>query len=192
MGKEHHEQLPGEHPDDHGRQVNHRHVHGHHSVQTPHHEISSPSLGHHKQILSSSHQNHENTSTSVQKSSSQKNSISSSQRARDNHQPNHHQHNTDHHSDGIHVEKHHTHNSMSTINGLWMLVDGIGLALITAATVLEGYELWIHFFHQYWETNTTSLTLWFLGRTCQIIGLMFLIGITSHILFQFRFHFTDK
>jgi hypothetical protein len=57
-----------------------------------------------------------------------------------------------------------------------MLIDGIGLAIITAATILEGYELWIHFFHKYWEANTTSLILWFLGRTFQIIGLVFLIG----------------
>lgn len=69
--------------------------------------------------------------------------------------------------------------SMNTINGLWMLIDGIGLAIITAATILEGYELWYHFFHKYWESNTTSLTLWFLGRTFQIVGLLFLIGMRA-------------
>jgi hypothetical protein len=85
------------------------------------------------------------------------------------------------HSDSVHRPHGHgdKHNSMASLNGLWMLIDGIGLAMITAATVLECYELWTHFFHKYWELNTTSLTLWFLGRTCQIIGLMFLIGHAS-------------
>jgi hypothetical protein len=59
---------------------------------------------------------------------------------------------------------------------LWMLVDGIGLAIIAGATLLEGVKLWNEYFHVFWETNPNSLGFWFSGRTCQLIGLFFLIG----------------
>lgn len=71
-----------------------------------------------------------------------------------------------------------SHNHNNTVMGLLMLVDGIGLAIITTATILEGYDLWIEFFHPYWDAHTVSLFLWFTGRTFQIIGLLFLIGTT--------------
>lgn len=144
-----------EHSDDHGRQVSHRHPQQHsHS----HHVLGSPSTGHKQLAHSTSAHNNLHL---------------------------HHAHSSiDHHShphsgSGHHHHHHHSHeklSSLNTINGFWMLIDGIGLAIITAATILEGYELWIHFFHKYWEVNTTSLILWFLGRTFQIIGLVFLIG----------------
>lgn len=73
----------------------------------------------------------------------------------------------------------HSHSSTNAILGLWMLLDGIGLAIITTATILEGYELWTDFFNKYWDYNTGSLSLWFTGRTFQIIGLLFLIGMLS-------------
>lgn len=58
---------------------------------------------------------------------------------------------------------------------LWMLVDGIGLAIIAACTILEGFELWKDYFNEYLEMNVSSLTFWFSGRFCQIVGLMSLI-----------------
>lgn len=58
---------------------------------------------------------------------------------------------------------------------LWMLVDGIGLAIIAACTILEGFELWKDYFNEYLEYNVPSLTFWFSGRFCQVVGLMSLI-----------------
>lgn len=58
---------------------------------------------------------------------------------------------------------------------LWMLVDGIGLAIITACTIMEGFELWKDYFNEYLEYNVPSLTFWFSGRFCQVVGLMSLI-----------------
>jgi hypothetical protein len=68
------------------------------------------------------------------------------------------------------------HNSSSAVTGLWMLVDGIGLAIITTATILEGYELWKEVFQVNWDFNSGSLMLWLIGRSSQILGLLLLIG----------------
>lgn len=144
--------------DDHGRHVNHRH-HTHH-IPPP---ITSSNSTH-----TYSHPPSTLPPSSTSSSTVLGKSVSNSQ------QDHAMTHNTDDH--GHKNNSHNSHNSMNTLNGLWMLIDGIGLAIITAATILEGYELWIHFFHNYWASNTTSLTLWFLGRTFQIIGLLFLIG----------------
>jgi hypothetical protein len=70
----------------------------------------------------------------------------------------------------------HGHGMHSGLNGLWMLIDGIGLAIITTATILEGYELWLEIFQSHWATNMLSEILWFAGRSFQVIGLFFLIG----------------
>eukprot|EP01040_Poterioochromonas_malhamensis_P016053 gene16053-18121_t len=77
--------------------------------------------------------------------------------------------------------EHSSHNvqHISSIAGLWMLVDGIGLAIITAATILEGIELWKGVFKANWSDNSGSLLFWLCGRTSQIIGLFFLIGHAS-------------
>lgn len=80
---------------------------------------------------------------------------------------------------GAHHIAHHTATHSTTSLGLLMLVDGIGLAVITAATVLEGFEFWSELFSPYWLTNEFTLSLWFMGRTSQIIGLIFLIGHAS-------------
>jgi hypothetical protein len=56
-----------------------------------------------------------------------------------------------------------------------MLVDGIGLALIAACTILEGIELWNDYFYEYWASNFPSLIFWFSGRTSQVAGLIFLL-----------------
>jgi hypothetical protein len=68
------------------------------------------------------------------------------------------------------------HNSSSAVTGLWMLIDGIGLAIITTATILEGYELWKEVFQVNWDFNSGSLMLWLIGRSSQILGLLLLIG----------------
>ena len=70
---------------------------------------------------------------------------------------------------------HHHHNHHSTL-GLWMLVDGVGLAIIASATVMEGIHLWKEIFHELWGVNELSMIYWFGGRTLQVVGLMFLIG----------------
>ena len=58
---------------------------------------------------------------------------------------------------------------------LWMLVDGVGLAIIAACTILEGFQLWNDYFNEYLEFNVPSLTFWFSGRFCQLVGLISLI-----------------
>jgi hypothetical protein len=60
--------------------------------------------------------------------------------------------------------------------GLWMLVDGIGLAIIAAATIMEGVHLWKESMSSQWNGNEMSLLYWFGGRTLQVTGLIFLIG----------------
>lgn len=93
-------------------------------------------------------------------------------------------HHPSHHSNSIHYQ--HPHVTYTGHNlGLLMLFDGIGLALITTATVLEGFDMWSELFSDHWSTNSFGLSCWLTGRTCQIIGLMFLIGkyivIDTHI-----------
>jgi len=60
--------------------------------------------------------------------------------------------------------------------GLWMIVDGIGLAIVAGATILEGMRLWKNSFHLFWLTQKTSLLYWFGGRSLQVSGLTVLIG----------------
>lgn len=75
-------------------------------------------------------------------------------------------HSTSHqHSDAQHI--------------LTMLIDGVGLAMVAGATLLEGVVLWKAFFHEYWHTHTLSLGFWFLGRFCQVFGLMLLIAFAA-------------
>lgn len=70
----------------------------------------------------------------------------------------------------------HTHHAAPSSMGLWMLVDGIGLAVVAGATIMEGIHLWKEFYHSYWETEALCLLFWFGGRTLQVVGLTFLIG----------------
>lgn len=60
--------------------------------------------------------------------------------------------------------------------GLWIIVDGIGLAIVAGATILEGMHLWKESFHLFWLTQKTSLMYWFGGRSLQVSGLTVLIG----------------
>jgi hypothetical protein len=73
-------------------------------------------------------------------------------------------------------------NNVNNINShssdlLWMLVDGIGLAIVAGATIMEGVHLWKEFFHSFWNTyNNISIIFWLLGRSCQVFGIVILIG----------------
>ena len=70
---------------------------------------------------------------------------------------------------------HHHLNSTNTAAGLWMLVDGIGLALITACTILEAFDMWKHYYRAFWISNSLPLTIWFGGKVSQVVGLLFLL-----------------
>lgn len=71
---------------------------------------------------------------------------------------------------------HHSHHNEMFMHGMIMMIDGIGLAMVAGSTLLEGFVLWKAFFHSYWNTFPVSLLFWFLGRACQVIGLMILIS----------------
>ncbi|RYH32195.1 hypothetical protein EON65_01070 [archaeon] len=83
-----------------------------------------------------------------------------------------------------HHGHHHNHLSYNATVGLLMLIDGIGLAIITTATLLEAFDLWETIFDGYWGTNQVPSSLWLIGRTSQIIGLLFLIGKLRHMYLQ--------
>jgi hypothetical protein len=73
-------------------------------------------------------------------------------------------------------------NNVNNVNShssdlLWMLVDGIGLAIVAGATIMEGIHIWKEFFHSFWNTyNNISIIFWLLGRSCQVFGIVILIG----------------
>ena len=85
------------------------------------------------------------------------------------HQGPHHQH-----QQQAHGQAHHHSGHAHEI--LMMLIDGVGLAMVAGATLLEGVVLWKAFFHEYWHTHTMAIAFWFLGRFCQVFGLMLLVG----------------
>lgn len=70
----------------------------------------------------------------------------------------------------------HSHHAAPSSMGLWMLVDGIGLAIVAGATIMEGIHLWKELFHMYWESERLSLLFWIGGRSLQVSGLVLLIG----------------
>lgn len=59
---------------------------------------------------------------------------------------------------------------------LWMLLDGVGLGLIAGCTVLEGLDLWGDFFREHYPDNHGSMAFWLAGRSCQVMGLLFLMA----------------
>jgi hypothetical protein len=59
---------------------------------------------------------------------------------------------------------------------LWMVVDGVGLSLVAAATIMEGVHLWTSLLGNCWDEDQLPLTLWFAGRALQLLGLFILIG----------------
>ena len=59
---------------------------------------------------------------------------------------------------------------------LWMLLDGVGLAIIASCTVMEGFELWRDFFSEYVEFNVPATIFWVCGRFSQVCGLLLLIA----------------
>lgn len=56
-----------------------------------------------------------------------------------------------------------------------MLLDGVGLALISACTIYDGYEMWIDEFSLNMDGNLNSILFWFVGRFLQVVGLLSLI-----------------
>ena len=80
------------------------------------------------------------------------------------------------HNNNQHTQQH---NATSIL--LWMLLDGIGLAIIAACTILEGMELWKDYFIEYSEFNHPAIAFWICGRTSQVLGLIFLIAYAASI-----------
>lgn len=58
---------------------------------------------------------------------------------------------------------------------LWVMLDGIGLSIVAASTVLEGFELWETYLKAYYENNFTALVCWATGNSMQVLGLLFLV-----------------
>ena len=73
---------------------------------------------------------------------------------------------------------------------IWILVDGVGLALITACTLIDAIHSWKVNFRNDWLAFTSNsllsefldsdlvcaLLFWWGGRIMQVIGLMFLLS----------------
>lgn len=57
-----------------------------------------------------------------------------------------------------------------------MLIDGIGLALIAACTVFEGYDDWNDPIRLHLKDNAEAVFLWFTGLNLAVGGLLFLIA----------------
>mmetsp|Transcript_32743 Transcript_32743/g.55207 ORF Transcript_32743/g.55207 Transcript_32743/m.55207 type:complete len:430 (+) Transcript_32743:167-1456(+) len=77
------------------------------------------------------------------------------------------------------LEVKHSHSRSHSLFGLLMILDGIGLAIVAGATILEGVRYWHDYYHLFWDTQTTCLLFWFGGRTFQVVGLMFLIAFAA-------------
>lgn len=67
----------------------------------------------------------------------------------------------------------------SALLNILLVIDGIGLAIIAACTILEVMELWGDFFNEYASSNITCLSFWFSGKFCQLIGLICLIAFAA-------------
>ena len=78
-------------------------------------------------------------------------------------------------ADWLHHATVHVNTNTGTAAGLWMLVDGIGLALITACTILEAFDMWRDHYKACWISNSLPLIIWFGGKISQVIGLLFLL-----------------
>ena len=65
----------------------------------------------------------------------------------------------------------HTHTHL-----LLLLIDGVALALIAACTISEAASTWNHFLQDHMQINLVSLSFWIAGCSCQVMGLLFLIG----------------
>ena len=55
------------------------------------------------------------------------------------------------------VQHQHHHVKKGSSLLLWILLDGIGLCLVAACTILEGMVLWWEYFHDYWPDESTSI-----------------------------------
>ena len=82
-----------------------------------------------------------------------------------------------------HVGHHAAHQQQSSLL-LWMLVDGVGLAMIAGCTILEGMDLWNDFFSEHYASNHASMAFWVSGRSCQVLGLLALIAHAATLQIQ--------
>jgi hypothetical protein len=69
----------------------------------------------------------------------------------------------------------HAHGTFHHSLYLILLLDGVGLAIIAACTILDGMEVWNDFFNEYFAENFAAMAFWFSGRSCQVMGLLLLI-----------------
>ncbi len=72
----------------------------------------------------------------------------------------------------------HVHTTMNRSNSyafLVMILDGIGLSIITGCTLLQVFNEWQKLHRHHYQYNVLSLSLLICGRICQIIGLLLLI-----------------
>ena len=73
----------------------------------------------------------------------------------------------------------HVHTTMNRSNSyafLVMMLDGIGLSIITGCTLLQVFNEWQKLHRHHYQYNVFSLSLLICGRICQVIGLLLLIG----------------
>ena len=73
----------------------------------------------------------------------------------------------------------HVHTTMNRSNSyafLIMILDGIGLSIITGCTLLQAFSEWQKLHRHHYQYNVLCLSLLICGRICQILGLLLLIG----------------
>lgn len=73
----------------------------------------------------------------------------------------------------------HVHTTMNRSNSyafLIMIMDGIGLCLISGCTLLQAYSEWVKLHRHHYQYNITSLSFLVCGRICQVLGMQLLIG----------------
>ena len=73
----------------------------------------------------------------------------------------------------------HVHTTMNRSNSyafLVMILDGIGLSIITGCTLLQVFNEWQKLHRHHYQYNVLSLSMLICGRICQVMGLLLLIG----------------
>ena len=63
----------------------------------------------------------------------------------------------------------------SSIHFLWIVLDGIGLAIIASCTLFDAFHEWRDTFQYHYEHNAHALSLWLLGRILQVGALLTLM-----------------
>ena len=81
--------------------------------------------------------------------------------------------------DGDREHNPHVHTTMNRSNSyafLIMMMDGIGLSIISGCTLLQAHSEWVKLHRHHYQYNIISLSFLVCGRICQVIGLLLLIG----------------